>query len=1081
MKRKGIFFICLMSCLFIFSSPFWLWKLQPSKHVNVLIIDKTVPDTSYREHKGLIWLLNHLKFTKADGKPYDVKEDYSGFVPKNPPDFDVKELPEDLSAYEIIYLADSYGVTEDEYHGDKVEGKRSNILYGGMTMDEVEAIKHSLINNNQTFIAEFNSFGSPTDEEVKKLLYELLHVNWTGWIGRAFHQLHSEEVPSWVKETYEKQSGETYNFSGYGVVFVHEGGEVVILHKDDLNEEGVSMKLSDAGASFFQLDGTYDYDYWFDIVEPNKTSNVEANFQLALSTSGTEKLADKNIPTTFPAIIYHQHPQYESYYFAGDFVDQKEVPSLYQSKGIAWWKKVTSVQKKGRTDTFFWKAYVPIMTTILGESKEKRDDKDHVRERKIENDMQIVGNVGNNYVQVYQDGEWEDLMIKGVNMGIAKPGHFPGETAITKEEYARWFEMISEMNANAIRVYTIHPPPFYEALYEHNLDREEPLYLFHGVWVNEEELVRKNNAFDEEVTKDFKEEIKRIIHIIHGNAELENRAGHASGSYHYNISPYVLGWIIGVEWDPEVVVSTNQKNSTKRSFDGNYFIVNEASPFEVWLAEMMDYTATYEAETYHTQRPLSFTNWVTTDLLDHPSEPIEKEDMVSVDPNVIKTKEAFYPGVFASYHIYPYYPDFLNIEEKYISYLDHRGEKNNYAGYLHDLREHHKMPVLVAEFGIPASRGMTHKNIYGMNQGFHSEQDQGKYVSKLYEDIITEKMAGGLVFTWQDEWFKRTWNTMDYDNPDERPYWDNIQTNEQHFGLLSFDPQTEETLIKLDGKIDDWEAREEKTIYIGNDDMIKQIFMTSDERGIYVRMEFDPNKWNVKEQDTFLLLDTTKEQGQSSEQDIKNLETEGIDFVVKIEDKQSANVRIDSYYDTFYYHYGEMLQMIPQAPYAKEKNNGIFHPIRFALNKEMSIEKDGKTMTYPFESYETGKLTNGNGNPQSEQFNSLADYYLDEEKGIFELRLPWLLLNFKDPSKKEIMGDIWSEDGIESSRRIDGIEIAFVITDLDGKTVEIIPKTKNNELSNWLHYTWENWEEPTYHERLKKSYFMLQETYGEIK
>ena len=48
-------------------------------------------------------------------------------------------------------------------------------------------------------------------------------------------------------------------------------------------------------------------------------------------------------------------------------------------------------------------------------------------------------------------------------------------------------------------------------------------------------------------------------------------------------------------------------------------------------------------------------------------------------------------------------------------------------------------------------------------------------------------MAGGLVFSWHDEWFKRTWNTMDYDHPDRRPFWDNIQTNEQHFGLLCFD------------------------------------------------------------------------------------------------------------------------------------------------------------------------------------------------------------------------------------------------------------------------------------------------------
>ncbi|MFP3472366.1 hypothetical protein R0J90_20135, partial [Micrococcus sp. SIMBA_144] len=61
-----------------------------------------------------------------------------------------------------------------------------------------------------------------------------------------------------------------------------------------------------------------------------------------------------------------------------------------------------------------------------------------------------------------------------------------------------------------------------------------------------------------------------------------------------------------------------------------------------------------------------------------------------------------------------------------MDYVDQNGEKNNYAGYLNALRKVHKMPVVVAEFGVPASRGMTHRNVYGMNQGGNSEEKQGK-------------------------------------------------------------------------------------------------------------------------------------------------------------------------------------------------------------------------------------------------------------------------------------------------------------------------------------------------------------------
>jgi len=266
------------------------------------------------------------------------------------------------------------------------------------------------------------------------------------------------------------------------------------------------------------------------------------------------------------------------------------------------------------------------------------------------------------------------------------------------------------------------------------------------------------------------------------------RPGHASGSYQADIAPYVLGWIVGVEWDPDIVVSTNAKHASAPDFEGTYFRTEKASPFETWLAKAMDDTVKYETEKYKWQRPVSFTNWVTTDLLKHPAEPDAKEDMVSVDPNVIWPTPALKAGYFASYPVYPYYPDFMNYEASSTEYIDHRGQKNNYAGYLRELKQAHRMPVVVAEFGVPASRGMTHRNVSSWNQGFLSEDEQGEIVGRLFEDIYHEGMAGGLVFAWQDEWFKRTWNNMDYDNPDRRPFWSNVQTSEQMFGLMSFDP-----------------------------------------------------------------------------------------------------------------------------------------------------------------------------------------------------------------------------------------------------------------------------------------------------
>jgi len=1072
-KKTLLMFIGFVILLFIFSSPFWTWQLKASKNLDVLIIDKTVPDQSYREHKGLVWLLNHLKLKKNGEEKYNTDEDYIGFIPTNPPQFETRKLPEDLSPYDILYLADGYGVYKEEYLGRNQEGNRSELLYGGMTKVEVEALSSSLIENKQTLIAEFNTFGSPTEESVRSDFYHLLNLDWTGWMGRYFQDLSSNEVPAWVKQNYESQYNKSFNYKENGFVFVNEDDQVLVLTEKDISNGHALFTFTKKGAEQFDMKETVPYHYWFDIVKAREEQEVQATFELPLTDSGKKKLDEHDIPHTFPAVIHHQNQLYDTYYFAGDFVDQEKVPGLYQMNGILWWQRLFSFEQAGRTDTFFWKAYVPMMTSILT-NNEERESTVQINEPDVlsENGMNLVATTDHEYLQLYRNGSWEEILVKGVNMGIAKPGTFPGETGISKEEYTRWFKQISAMNANAIRVYTIHPPAFYQALYEHNLHSENPLYLLHGVWVNEDVFFEeKRTAYDPKVMNEFKTEIQKTIDIIHGNANIEERTGHASGKYVHDLSPYLLGWVIGVEWDPHSVVRTNEKFPGKTSFDGKYVMTQGATPFEVWLAEMLDYTATYEAETYGWQHPLSFTNWVTTDLLTHPSEPSEEEDMVSVNPNIIKAKDSFYPGMFASYHIYPYYPDFLNFEDKYVNYIDHRGEKNNYAGYLHDMKEVHDIPIVVAEFGIPASRGLTHENVYGFDQGYNSEQEQGKYLSKLYEDIVKEGFAGGLVFSWQDEWFKRTWNTMDYDNKNRRPYWDNIQTNEQHFGLLSFEPDTPETQLQIDGETSDWEARKSESVIQSNDhSFVKDLYVSSDSRGLFIRIDYDEEKWDPNRFNTSILLDTIPNQGQSSLPHIEGVKETGIDFIVELTGENTSRVLIDSYYDTFYYDYGHMQNMIETKEYANKKDNGIFHPIRLTLNKELAIHTEEGQMTVPFSDYETGHLTYGIGNPEVNGSTSLADFYL--KNGTLELRLPWLMLNVKDPSQKEIMGDVWSKTGLESSKTIESISLKIGVTDKEQNLVELLP-----DRGDWVTYTWGNWDKPVYHERLKKSYDYLQKTF----
>ncbi|SFA52067.1 hypothetical protein SAMN05216169_10318 [Anoxybacillus pushchinoensis] len=1063
MMKRQRWLIVYIVCIFLaISSPYWLWNIKPTTTLNVLIVNKTVPDQTYREHGGLVWLLNQQKYVKPNGTRYDVKKDYVGFMPTTKKE---RPWPTGLQSYDVIYVADTYGVYENDLTTKKKKGKRSKKVYGGLTEQEVNRLHEAMFAGNKTLIAEFNSFASPTDPSVRNKFYSLLNVEWTGWIGRYFPKLEDDEVPVWVKENYEKQYDKRYAFTGPGYVLVDEYDRLVILNKNEIGKQGVLFTPTKKGEKELGVSGSTPYSYWFDIVKPLHDEEVLATYTLSLSKSGKEKLQAIGLPTTFPAIVHHRNNRYDAYYFCGDYADQPDVPNIYQTVGIDIWRKWTTPHGPNSTASFYWKAYVPMMKTIL---KQASNDDKQWSERaiaKTDDGIQLAGRVGEQYIQIYKNGKWENMLLKGVNMGIAKPGHFPGETAITKEEYFRWFKQIGAMHANAVRVYTIHPPAFYEAFYEYNEMAERPLYLFHGVWVNEETFLRTNDAFAKENTDEFVAEIKRTIDIVHGRATIPPRPGHASGIYRYDISPYVLGWIFGVEWEPTVVHATNMKHAGLRDYEGEYVYTKGASPFEIWLARMMDEAIAYETKTYGWQRPVSFTNWVTTDLLTHPSEPLEKEDFVSVNPNVIYTTNAMHSGLFASYHIYPYYPDFLNYEPKYVNYIDHRGEKNNYAGYLHDMKRVHRMPIVVAEFGVPSSRGMTHRNVYGMNQGFHSEQQQGLINKKLFEDIVHEQMGGGFIFTWQDEWFKRTWNTMDYDNPDRRPFWSNAQTNEQQFGLLSFDPtENETTMIKADGRKEDWEFLRIRPAFKQHG---RALYMTSDERYVYIRYDTTVKR----DKDVYILFDTIPNQGQSTILDVPNVRTEGIDFVLHLRGEKEGRLWIDSYYDSFYYHYGHMLQMIDRLPYVNKKNNGMYHPIRLTLNKKLQI--NGKT--YPFDFYETGVMTFGTANPNDEAYNSLTDVSVSKQKDGYEIRIPWALLNVKDPSMHEVMGDMW-QGGLTSSKTIDGIRIGVYENEFSYPTKE----GHTLHAKQFYTYTWDAWEEPTYHERLKRSYTIVKETYKRI-
>jgi tetratricopeptide (TPR) repeat protein len=427
------------------------------------------------------------------------------------------------------------------------------------------------------------------------------------------------------------------------------------------------------------------------------------------------------------------------------------------------------------------------------------------------------------YLEINENGTWTPIFIRGFNLGAALPGRYPSQFPTDAATYRQWLESIAGMNANAVRVYTLLPPEFYSALHDHNARNPgRRLWLIQGVWA---ELPPKHDFSDPDYLREFHAETARIIDAVHGNLVLGPRAGHASGAYTADASSSVLAYIIGREWEPFAVADYNAMHAGAARFDGRWYTVTGGAPMESWVASVCDYAAEYEASHYRVMRPLTFANWPTLDPLHHPTEStaaeedhwrkvyklparaartvVWEDDAVTLDATLIHATPENETGFFAAYHIYPNFPDFLNLEPRYERGRDRDGT-NRYAAYLHDLKDYHgDQPVVVAEFGMSTSRGIAHSHPNGWHHGGMTEEEQGVLVSRMLRNIHESHYAGAIVFEFMDEWFKSTWSVAPFESPaDRRRMWFNAESPEQSYGVIAARPAARS--IRIDGRRDDW-------------------------------------------------------------------------------------------------------------------------------------------------------------------------------------------------------------------------------------------------------------------------------------
>lgn len=606
------------------------------------------------------------------------------------------------------------------------------------------------------------------------------------------------------------------------------------------------------------------------------------------------------------------------------------------------------------------------------------------------------------YIKGQENNKTRNLLFfKGVNMGLTLPSTDLNNPDISYAAYYRWFEQIRAMNANTVKVFTIMNPDFYNAFYDYNkTHRNTPLFLLQGIWINEGDMNAIQDAYGENdrILNAYKRTAVEMLDVVHGNSSYTSYGKIQKAVYDKDISPYLAGFILGLEWTPGFISDTNKNHPSRNSYTGQYLYTKNATPFEAFLCNVGDSLIQYQTERYHTQTPVAFLNWTTTDLLTHTNEPFPEEDEVSLNTNHIYPAKTYFPGLFAAIDIYPYYPEFLNYQQEYISWTDPSGKKDPYRAYLRDLKKQYKIPVVVAEFGVPSSRGIAHRSVAGLNQGGVSETQQGEMDLAMMKSIAREGYAGGMVFSWQDEWFKQTWNVIRYAAKTAAKRTQDDQSAEQHYGILAFEVSSPNP-VYADGKKEEWTGVTGSVSQNGF-----SVTPSLREDALYLlcswdRLSFDPDK------DALAVAIGTTNRGSRVATSQKLTFSKPADFLLLLDGKKNTRIRVDSYSDSFYYRYSVQKKVFTPIPGAGTRGTGVFNPVRQFLSNEIILPVSKKTIA-PV-SYESGLLRYGVTDPENAGYDSLADFYYTKE--FAEIRLPWTLLNVMNYVEKARLADFYTK------------------------------------------------------------------------
>ena len=307
---------------------------------------------------------------------------------------------------------------------------------------------------------------------------------------------------------------------------------------------------------------------------------------------------------------------------------------------------------------------------------------------------------------------------------------------------------------HVIRVYTVQGPDFYRAIVDWNTAAapEDVIYFFQGIWTPEEEMEGRDgegaDVFTPSIFDAMADFVERTVRAVHGDGLVRYLApGEPLGDYQADAAPWCIGWVLGTEWYPQTVNMTLFGRGIGVPLHRGEYVetTDDANVFENWIALMMEQLLKRDIDFGGWQRPVAFTNWITTDPLRHTLEPAPDdgsyEDWMSVDAHHLRVTTKWRAGYFVNFHAYPYYPDFLKYPLNWYNtsweYADGFEIEDPYQLYLRRVRYHFDgYPLIISEVGIPTSLGTSQIGYKGRWHGHMTERQQAQVVIEMISFMV---------------------------------------------------------------------------------------------------------------------------------------------------------------------------------------------------------------------------------------------------------------------------------------------------------------------------------------------------------